>query len=154
MSKFIDIAINLALENIEEGGSPYGSVVVKDGEIVGRGVNTIHLSPDVSGHAELLAIREAQKNLARIDLSDCTIYASGHPCPMCFGAIALSGIKKLVYANSLEEAAEASGNTKSLDIYEYLKGKQESLELEVEHIPINNEAFNPMKVWGKKKEEK
>ncbi len=152
MSKFIDIAINLALENIEEGGSPYGSVVVRDGEIVGSGVNTTHISPDVSGHAELIAIREAQKNLGRIDLSDCTIYASGHPCPMCFGAIMMSGIKKLVYANSLEEASEASGSTISIDIYEYLKGKRDAIGLEIKHIPIKNDEFNPMKVLTKNKE--
>lgn len=150
MSKFLDIAITLALENIEEGGDPYGSVVVKDNEIVGRGVNTTHQKPDVSEHAELMAIRDAQENLGRIDLSDCVIYASGHPCPMCFGAITMSGIKKLVYSNSLEEGWEASGSPISIDIYEYLKGNKDAIDFEVQHIPINNDEFNPMKVWLKK----
>lgn len=149
MSKFLDKAIELALENVKEGGDPYGAVVVKDGEIIGEGVNTTHKYPDVSGHAELAAIREAQKHLNRIDLSDCTIYASGHPCPMCLGSIVFSGIKKVVYANSLEEA-EKIGSTLSKDTYRYLAGDKEAVELSIDHVAIEDDELNPMLVWHRK----
>lgn len=151
MSKFLDIAIELALKNVEEGGGPYGSVVVKDNEIIGQGVNTLHKHPDISGHAELLAIREAQAHLNSVDLSDCVIYASGHPCPMCFGSILLSGIKKIVYANSLEDAEEA-GMPLSKNIYEYLSGNKEAIELEIEHVPITDKKKDPIIVWGKQRQ--
>lgn len=143
MSKFLDLAIKLALENVAEGGTPYGSVIVKDGEVIGEGVNTMHIKPDIAGHAELVAIRQAQGKLGRIDLSDCTVYASGHPCPMCLGSIALSGIKKVIYANSVEDAADAN-MPRTQHIYQYLKGNHEAIELEMIHQPIHDDSNNPM----------
>lgn len=119
MSHFLQRAIELAIENVNQGGDPFGAVVVSKGEIIGEGVNTSHHLPDISGRAEMNAIRQAQKHLGRIDLSDCIIYASGYPCPMCFGVITMSNIHKVVYSNSLEDAAEA-GMGLSADIYHYL----------------------------------
>lgn len=150
MSKFLDLAIDLALENVAEGGTPYGAVVVKDDEVIGKGVNTMHRKPDIAGHAELVAIREAQKKLGRIDLSDCTVYASGHPCPMCLGSIALSGIKKVVYANSVIDAANAQMPL-TQNIYNYLKGDHQAIELEITHEPITDDSRNPMKAYVTKK---
>ena len=148
MNKFLERAIELAIKNVDNGGTPYGAVVVKGDEIVGEGVNTIHIQPDISGHAELIAIRQAQTLLGRIDLSDCVVYASGHPCPMCFGAITLSNIHKVVYANTPEEAAEV-GMPLTLAIYNYLKGDKDAIELDIERDTIQNGESDPMKYWFK-----
>lgn len=153
MSDFLQIAIDLAINNVKEGGTPYGSVVVLNDKIIGRGVNTMHLSPDISGHAELVAIRQAQKLLNRIDLSDCVVYASGHPCPMCLGSIALSGIKRVVYANSVEDASNA-GMSLTKNIYKYLAGNKEAIVLDMIHTPINDESNNPMVLYKLFKEQK
>lgn len=148
MNKYLKKAINLALENIKEGGTPYGAVVVLNDEIIGEGANTIHINPDISGHAELIAIKQAQKKLNRINLSDCIVYASGHPCPMCLGAIAMSKIPKVIYANSLKEAASV-GMGDSQTIYDYLKGNTNILNLEIVHEPIMDDTKNPMILYSK-----
>lgn len=147
MCNFMNEAIDLAIKNIDEGGTPYGSVLVKDNEVISSGVNTLHLNPDISGHAELNAIRDAQKILGRTDLSDCIIYASGHPCPMCFGAIVLSGIKEIIYYNSPKDAADA-GMPLTYNIYEYLKGNKEAINLKVSKAELEENQLNPMLYWA------
>lgn len=140
--KYLDRAIDLALENVKENGTPYGAVVVKDGiEIVGEGVNEMHYRHDISAHAELSAIKKAQENLGRIDLSDCVVYASGHPCPMCLGAIALSNIETVYYVNAYDETSQTS------KIYQYLGGNQQSINLKLIHKPSQSSDRDPMKVY-------
>lgn len=148
MSEFLDRAIELAIKNVDDGGTPYGAVVVRNNQIIGEGVNTMHQNPDISGHAEMIAIREAQQLLGKIDLSDCVVYASGHPCPMCFGAITLSNIRKIVYANTPEEAAEA-GMPLTAQIYKYLKGNHNAIDLDLKREKIEDGNPDPMKVWVK-----
>jgi tRNA(Arg) A34 adenosine deaminase TadA len=86
-------------------GGPFGSVVVKAGKVVGRGWNRVLVSNDPTAHAEVEAIRAAARKLKRFDLSDCVIYASCQPCPMCLSAIYWAGIRRVVYANTAVEAA-------------------------------------------------
>lgn len=150
MNSYLQVAIDLALNNIDDGGTPYGAVVVCDGKIIGQGANTIHQSYDVSGHAELIAIRQAQQVLQSNDLKDCDIYASGHPCPMCLGAIGFVGISKVYYANTLEEASHV-GMGLSSDIYQYLKGHASDFKLEMIHLEIPEGELNPMTVYNNKK---
>ena len=146
MTEYMKLAVDLANENVKEGGTPYGSVLVKDGKVIAQGVNTTHRDHDVSGHAELNAIRDAQKMLGRIDLSDCVIYASGHPCPMCFSAIALSGIKHIIFGTSVQDAADV-GMSYTQDIYNYLGGDKQALDLVIEQEVIADEAINPTQVF-------
>lgn len=91
-------ALELACANVRAGGRPYGAVVARGGQIVGEGVNELHLRPDPSAHAEMLALRAAAAALGRWRLGDCTIYASGQPCPMCLAAIHLAEVPALVFA--------------------------------------------------------
>ena len=85
---FISEAIRMALENVRSGnGGPFGAIIVKDGKIVGRGVNTVTASGDPTAHAEVNAIRDACKNLGDFQLTGCTIYTTCEPCPMCLSAI-------------------------------------------------------------------
>ncbi|KAK3200561.1 hypothetical protein Dsin_023976 [Dipteronia sinensis] len=103
--KFLTRAVEEAYKGVECGhGGPFGAVVVRDDEVVVSCHNMVLNNTDPSAHAEVTAIREACKKLNRIDLSDCEIYASCEPCPMCFGAIQLSRIKRLVYGANAEAA--------------------------------------------------
>ena len=106
------MAIKIASESIDSGGGPFGAVIVKGGKLIAEGHNRVVQTTDPTAHAEILAIREAAKNLNSHDLKDCTLYTSCEPCPMCLGAIYWSGIKKVVYASDRNDAEEAGFSDK------------------------------------------
>ena len=85
--KFMRMAIDLAVENVANGGGPFGAVIVKDGEVLATGVNRVTANNDPTAHAEVSAIRAACSKLHTFDLEGTTIYTSCEPCPMCLGAI-------------------------------------------------------------------
>ena len=93
-------ALRLAGEGAKEGEVPVGAVVVKDGEIVGRGFNAPILSKDPTAHAEIRALREAARTLSNYRLTGCTLYVTLEPCAMCAGAIMHARIARLVYGAS------------------------------------------------------
>ena len=96
--EFMKRALELSQLAIKDNhGHPFGSVLVKDGKIIGEGWNRTRLLKDPSAHAEIEAIRDASKKLDNADLSGCTIYASAQPCPMCLSLIYLTGIKRIYY---------------------------------------------------------
>eukprot|EP00899_Mesostigma_viride_P024566 jgi/Mesvir1/5294/Mv15394-RA.1 len=102
---FLSMAVEEAYEGVRSGdGGPFGAVIVRSGEVVVRCHNMVLVSCDPTAHAEVTAVRQAAKKLGTHDLSECDIYASCEPCPMCFGAIHLSGIKRLVYGAQAEAA--------------------------------------------------
>jgi guanine deaminase len=103
--RFLTEAIELAYANVEAGGRPFGAVLVKDGKIVATGVNEILRTNDPTSHAELNAIRAASQQLRSANLAGCTVYASGHPCPMCLAAMRLAGVSEVVYAYANEDGA-------------------------------------------------
>ena len=86
-------------------GGPFGCVIVKDNEIVGRGCNCVIATNDPTAHAEVVAIRDACKRLNSFQLEDCEVYATCEPCPMCMGALYWARPKKIYYANSKTDAA-------------------------------------------------
>ncbi|TQR18252.1 nucleoside deaminase [Psychrobacillus soli] len=146
MDKFMKQAVELAIENVRNGGQPFGAVLVKNGEVIGEGVNELHIKHDISGHAELLAIRRAQEQLQTNDLSGTAMYASGFPCPMCFAAMNFAGVEKVFYCASLEEAKNV-GLGKSALIYEDLQKQPEERELPMVSMELEEEMVNPMKLW-------
>ena len=98
-------AIALSRQNLETmAGGPFGSVVVKDGQIVGEGRNDVLATNDPTAHAEVVAIRDAARRLGTFDLTGCEIYTSCEPCPMCLGAILWARIARLYYANDRDDA--------------------------------------------------
>lgn len=105
--KFMRMAIDLAVENVHNGGGPFGAVIVKDGEIVATGVNRVTSHNDPTAHAEVSAIRAACEKLGTFMLDGCTIYSSCEPCPMCLGAIYWAHIDRLVYGANKHDAADA-----------------------------------------------
>ena len=97
-------AVELALGNVRAGGRPFGAVLVKDGAVVGTGVNRMLATHDPSSHAEMEAMRQAGPALGRTDLSGVVLYASGHPCPMCLAAAVMSRVEAVYYVFSNADA--------------------------------------------------
>ena len=105
MNKFMSEALNEAYEGIKNHhGGPFGSVVVKDGEIIGRGHNCVLRDNDPTAHAEVNAIRAACKKVGSYDLSGCVLYTTAYPCPMCLSAIIWANIKKVYFGCRPEDA--------------------------------------------------
>jgi guanine deaminase len=106
--QFMHEAILLSQNAIDNNeGGPFGCVIVKGDEIVGRGSNKVTINNDPTAHAEVMAIRDACKNLGTFQLDDCEIYTSCEPCPMCLGAIYWARPKAIYYANNRNDAAQA-----------------------------------------------
>ncbi|MCU4157091.1 nucleoside deaminase [Carboxylicivirga sp. A043] len=103
--EFMKEAIRLSCENIKTGGGPFGAVVVRNNEIIARGVNRVTRDNDPTAHAEVNAIREAAKALNSFNLSGCVIYSSCEPCPMCLAAIYWARISRIYYGNTKQDAA-------------------------------------------------
>ena len=129
MNKYMKIADELAQQNIlTNDGGPFGAVIIKNNEIVGKGNNQVVLKNDPTAHAEIVAIRDACKNLGTFDVTGCEIYTSCYPCPMCLSAIIWSNIKMVYYGNTKEDA-EKIGFRDNL-IYEYLEGQSKTTNKE------------------------
>ncbi len=104
MNKFMKIAIEEAREGIKHNdGGPFGAVIVKNGEIIGRGHNRVAKNNDPTCHGEMEAIRNACNNVGSFDLSDADIYTTGQPCVMCLGAILWANINHIYYGCSIAE---------------------------------------------------
>lgn len=104
MNEYMKMAIEEARQGILAGdGGPFGSVIVKDGVILGKGHNHVVSRKDPTCHGEVDAIRNACKNLDTFDLSGAEIYTTGEPCPMCLGAILWANISKVYYGCSIKE---------------------------------------------------
>ena len=107
MNKYMKIAKDLANDNLKtNAGGPFGACVVKDGKLIGKGSNYVLANNDPTAHAEVMAIRDACKNINSYDLSGCELYTTCYPCPMCLSAIIWSNIKKVYYGNTKEDAAD------------------------------------------------
>jgi guanine deaminase len=103
---FMAHAIQLSLENVRSGrGGPFGTVIVKNNNIIAEGVNQVTLHNDLTAHAEVFAIRQACQKLGRFELKDCELYTSCEPCPMCLGAIYWARLSRVYYGSIAEEAA-------------------------------------------------
>src|SRR5689334_14234820 len=106
--KFMQEAIELSKKGTENNeGGPFGCVIVKDDQVVGRGNNKVTSSNDPTAHAEVVAIRDACKNLGSFQLDGCEVYTSCEPCPMCLGALYWARPQKIYFAASRYDAADA-----------------------------------------------
>jgi tRNA(Arg) A34 adenosine deaminase TadA len=104
--RFMTEAIGLSLRNVREGrGGPFGALVVRDGEVVARGVNQVVATHDPTAHAEIVAIRAACRALGAFQLDGCEIYSSCEPCPMCLAAIYWARPARLFFSATRDDAA-------------------------------------------------
>lgn len=147
MDKFMKEAVEEALKGVRENhGGPFGAVIVKNGEIISKAHNEVIKNNDPTDHAEMMAIREASKKLERFDLSDCELYTSCEPCPMCFAAIHWAKIKKVYYGCTREDAASIGFDDNY--IYDVIKGvaKEKKVVLEQMGRDLGLKAFKQWKI--------
>lgn len=149
MVKLMERAIELALINVKEGGQPFGAVLAKGEEVIAEGVNELHIKHDVSGHAELLAIRRAQEKLSTESLSELTMYASGEPCPMCLAAMYFAGITDIYFCETLDDAVEAGLST-SREIYDDLAKPKVERAVQMIRMPLKQINLKPINAWLEK----
>jgi guanine deaminase len=150
--KFMQAAIDLSREGMEEGkGGPFGCVIVKDGKIIGKGNNSVLYLNDPTAHAEVVAIRDACKNLGHFQLDGCEIYTSCEPCPMCLGAIYWARPNKIFYANDKTDAALAGFD----DEFIYQELDITPAERRIPMVKMtNSEAIKVFNEWIKKENKK
>ncbi|WP_276496155.1 nucleoside deaminase [Pontibacter litorisediminis] len=147
---FMREAISLSIEKMKEGfGGPFGAVIVRNGMVVARGYNNVLHTHDPTAHAEVEAIRSASHTLGTHDLSDCEIYASSQPCPMCLGAIYWARLRKVYYGNPHQEAARIGFDDSF--IYEELEKPLEQRRIPMEQL-LPQEAREAFKLWEQKED--
>ena len=147
---FMAEAIKIAVDGVNSGqGGPFGAVVVKDGEIVGRGNNRVTSSNDPTAHAEVVAIRDACKNLNTFQLDGCEIYTSCEPCPMCLGAIYWARPSKVYFGCNKNDAAD-------IDFDDDFIYKEIAIPNEDRKIPfigfMRDESMEAFNTWTNKKD--
>ncbi len=145
--KFMRQAIDLSIENVRNGGGPFGAVIVRNGEVVATGVNNVVPHCDPTAHAEVSAIRKACQKVGDFKLDGCTIYTSCEPCPMCLSAIYWSGIERIFYGNTKQDAEDINFSDKF--IYDEL-----ALPMTERRVPAVNimreEALEAFRDWEDK----
>lgn len=112
-------------------GGPFGSIIVKDGQIVGRGHNMVIANHDPTAHGEVMAIRNACENLKTHDLTGCTLYTTAEPCPMCLGAILWANINKVYFGCNINDTNDIGFRDERF--YKYLQEKDTSVLEITEH---------------------
>ena len=146
-NKFMQRAIELSIESINSGGGPFGSVIVKDEKIISEGMNRVTVDNDPTSHGEIVAIRNACKKLNTFNLSNCSLYSSCEPCPMCMSAIYWSRIGKVYYANTRDDAKKI--NFDDSLIYSEISKKNEDRKIPIKQM-MRNEALKAFDIWDKK----
>lgn len=142
---FMQRAIEMANKGVNSNaGGPFGAVIVKDDVIIAEGHNKVTSTNDPTAHAEMVVIREACQKLNSFQLTDCIIYTSCEPCPMCLGAIYWARPKKVFYACSKEDAKAI--NFDDQFIYDELDGKMEDRQIEFRQL-LRTDALSVFKSW-------
>lgn len=145
--KFLERAIELSRSGMESlQGGPFGCVIVKNNEIIGEGCNQVTTTNDPTAHAEVVAIRHACRTINHFQLTDCDVYTSCEPCPMCLGAIYWARPRRVIYANTKQQAAAINFD----DQFIYNEIDKEDVERQIEfiHHP-HEEAEKVFNDWGK-----
>ena len=137
-------AIELAVENVKNGGGPFGAVIVKGGAVVATGVNRVTANNDPTAHAEVSAIRAACEKLGTFMLDGCEIYSSCEPCPMCLGAIYWAHIDRLYYGCNKQDAADAGFDDSF--IYKELEVDKSQRRVKTEEL-LPDEAKAAFEAW-------
>lgn len=142
-------AIRLSVENVKNGGGPFGAVIARNGEIVATGVNRVTPLHDPTAHAEVSAIRAACNKLGTFDLSGCEIFTSCEPCPMCLGAIYWAHLGRIYYGNNQRDAAEIGFDDKF--IYDELAVPVTDRKKRMEAL-LSDEAIEAFRAWTLKED--
>ena len=146
-NEFMKRAIELSIKSVNNGGGPFGSVIVKGDKIIAEGSNKVTSNNDPTAHGEIVAIREACKKLNNFSLNGCELYSTCEPCPMCLSAIYWARIDKIYYANTREDA-------RKIDFDDSLIYTELQKNIDKRKIPMiqmmRNEALKAFELWDKK----
>ena len=140
-------AIDLSIENVKNGGGPFGAVIVENGKIIATGVNRVTASNDPTAHAEVNAIRAACQQKANFKLTGCSIYTSCEPCPMCLAAIYWAGISHIYYGNTKQDAEEINFGDKC--IYDEIERPLSKRSIPTRMI-MREQALQAFRDWAAK----
>ena len=147
--RFMQMAIDLSIANVANGGGPFGAVIVHNGEVIATGTNRVTANNDPTAHAEVSAIREACAKVGNFKLEGCVCYTSCEPCPMCLSALYWAGVSRIVYGNTKDDAK--SINFDDSFIYDEI-GKPYAKRA----IPCQNfmrkEALEGFRAWTEKED--
>jgi len=147
---FLKRALELAeIGSTRADGGPFGALVVKNDQIISEGWNTVVVSHDPTGHAEVNAIRCACEKLKHFHLTGCTLYASSEPCPMCLSAAYWAHVDRIVFANSRHDAASIGFSDE--DIYRELALPLSERQISTQQISVNG-ANDVMDRWMRNNE--
>ena len=146
-NKFMKRAIELSVQNVNKGGGPFGSVIVKDNRIIAEGSNKVTPTNDPTAHGEIVAIREACKKINDFSLKGCELYSTCEPCPMCLSAIYWARIDRIYYANTRKDAQKIDFSDSM--IYEELNKTIKDRKIPM-HQMMREEAIKAFEMWDKK----
>ena len=144
---YISRSVELAIKNVEEGGQPFGAVLVRNGEVLSEGVNQTHIDCDPTAHAKIQALRNASRSLRTPELSDTTMYASGIPCAVCMAAMINAGVTRVVYC--ADDVAGGPYGWSTEHLYRRMQHQLGEQGVEVVHLPVDNQ-IEPLENWKKK----
>lgn len=137
MNTWMAIARDEALKGMDSNeGGPFGAAIVRNGSLIAAAHNEVLKSNDPTAHAEINAIRKASEKLATYDLSDCVLYTTCYPCPMCLGAILWARIPTVYYASTMDDAARGGFDDKAF--YTMITDPESALDLH----PLDSEEGN------------
>jgi tRNA(Arg) A34 adenosine deaminase TadA len=149
-NEFMARAIELAIKNVRAGrGGPFAAIVVRRGQIVAEGTNLVTSTNDPTAHAEMVAIRKACRKLGSFQLTDCEIYATCEPCPMCMGAIYWARPARVWFAATRADAARAGFD--DAHIYQQLRLPHRRRGLPIQHL-MRSEALAAFQEWQRKQD--
>ena len=146
-NEFMKKAIDLSVESVNNGGGPFGCVIVKDNKIISEGSNKVTSNNDPTAHGEIVAIRAACEKLNNFNLNGCELYSNCEPCPMCLSAIYWARINKIYYANTREDAQKIDFDD-SL-IYTELQKNIDERKISMTQM-MRDEALKAFELWNKK----
>ena len=147
--KFMQQAIDLSIDNVANGGGPFGAVIVRDGQVIATGTNRVTANCDPTAHAEVNAIRAACESLKCFKLTGCTIYTSCEPCPMCLSAIYWAGIERIFYGNTKQDAKQI--NFDDSFIYDQIALDQANRAIPCINI-MREQALAGFRAWSDKQD--
>lgn len=143
-ARWLELSIELATRNVAEGGGPFGSVVVRNGQLLAEGQNRVTATLDPTAHAEVVAIRAACLAVQDFSLAGATLYASCEPCPLCLSAALWARVDRVVYAADRHDAAR--GGFDDREFYELFSRDRATWELAVDGVRTQN-ANAPFDAW-------
>ena len=147
--EFMQMAIDLSIENVANGGGPFGAVIVRNGEVIATGANRVTANNDPTAHAEVSAIRAACAKIGNFKLEGCTCYTSCEPCPMCLSALYWAGVERIFYGNTKEDAKAI--NFDDSFIYDEIAKPYEQRKIPCQNL-MRKEALAGFRAWSEKED--